>query len=125
MNRVAVMLLVAMAAAGCARPDAGAARAAAEFSAALAGARWGQACALLTERAREGLETGGKACEETIRELRLPGGPPHETLTYGDEARVRLAGDTVFLHRFGDRWRVHGAGCRPRPGLPYQCEIGG
>ncbi len=112
--------------AGCAQQEAGSAQAAATgFYAALAGGRTEQACGLLSERAREGLETGGHACGDAIRELRLPGGQPRDARVFGDEAQVRLAADTVFLHRFGDRWLVHAAGCVPRGSLPYRCEIGG
>ncbi|XVQ89797.1 hypothetical protein ACQP2K_21000 [Microbispora siamensis] len=42
---------------------------------------------------------------------------------WGDEARVRVDGDTLFLHRFPDGWRVRAAGCEPHPEQPYECEV--
>jgi hypothetical protein len=36
---------------------------------------------------------------------------------------VRLARDTVFLHRFPAGWLVRGVGCEPRKNLPYDCEV--
>ncbi|WP_169984440.1 hypothetical protein [Microbispora sp. H10836] len=42
---------------------------------------------------------------------------------WGDEARVRVDGDTLFLHRFPEGRRVRAAGCDPRPGQPHECEV--
>ncbi|MFI6316171.1 hypothetical protein ACIBG8_01555 [Nonomuraea sp. NPDC050556] len=117
--------LLALLVAGCASADPGPARVAGAFSVAVDHGRWEQACGLLSQQARDGVETGGRTCASALEELRLPGGAPREARVFGDEAQVRLAGDTVFLHRFGDLWRVHAAGCEPRAGLPYRCEIGG
>ena len=44
---------------------------------------------------------------------------------WGDTAQVHLAGDTVFLLRFPDGWRVSAAGCTPRGDAPYRCEVRG
>jgi hypothetical protein len=57
--------------------------------------------------------------------LRAPGAVRRVDV-YGRQARVVLAGDTVFLSAFPGGWRVTAAGCAPRPGgQPYQCEIKG
>ena len=33
--------------------------------------------------------------------------------------------DTVFLARFGALWKVTAAGCKLRPGVPYDCAVKG
>ncbi|GAA0382461.1 hypothetical protein Acor_57210 [Acrocarpospora corrugata] len=59
-----------------------------------------KACALLTASAAESLAPAGGACASALLELRLPGaGRAGEVVVWGNEAQVRLAGDTLFLHR--------------------------
>ncbi|UYQ65090.1 hypothetical protein [Streptomyces peucetius] len=41
------------------------------------------------------------------------------------QARAVLTGDTLFLSRFPDGWKVMAAGCTPQQDRPYQCEIKG
>jgi hypothetical protein len=94
-----------------------------QFYATLEGHRGEQACALLAPEAAKGLETGDQTCATAILRLDLPGGEVRGTEVWGDEAQVRLARDTVFLHRFPAGWRVRGAGCEPRENLPYDCEV--
>ncbi|MBG0829969.1 hypothetical protein HS041_19560 [Planomonospora sp. ID67723] len=111
---------------GCASADGPAAeRAVLRFYAAVAGGQGGQACSLLTPEAAEGLRAAGETCEQAVLALALPGGDVTGTRVWGDEAQVRLARDTVFLHRFTQGWLVRGAGCRPRGDLPYDCEVEG
>ena len=46
----------------------------------------------------------------------------------GHSAQVRYSGDTVFLARFDDGWRVTAAGCRrvsTDPAVPYDCAVDG
>jgi hypothetical protein len=38
---------------------------------------------------------------------------------------VRFTGDTIFLAKFPDGWKVRGAGSEPRTELPYDCEVEG
>ncbi|MBB5076152.1 hypothetical protein [Nonomuraea endophytica] len=122
-----LLLLVALVITACSsQRDGEVAQAADGFYAALASGDGARACALLSPRAEEGLEKGGDTCPEVVLDLDLRGGAPlGGPRVYGDEAQVRLAADTVFLHRFADGWRVRAAGCEPRPGLPYRCEIEG
>ena len=44
---------------------------------------------------------------------------------HGDAAQVRFTGDTVFLLRFPDGWRIGAAGCTSRGDAPYDCEVRG
>ena len=39
--------------------------------------------------------------------------------------RCGWTGDTVFLLRFPDGWRVSAAGCTPQGEAPYDCEVQG
>ncbi|GAA0407299.1 hypothetical protein GCM10009530_69430 [Microbispora corallina] len=96
-----------------------AARTAARFLSAAAQGRGQQACDLLTPRAAESVDD----CATEILSMGLRAGAVGDTQVYGDEAQVRVGGDTVFLHRFPGGWRVRAAGCRPRSGQPYECEV--
>ncbi|MFG3442966.1 hypothetical protein ACGF0J_37480 [Nonomuraea sp. NPDC047897] len=110
--------------AGCSVDTAAPARTAERFHTAVAERRDGAACALLAPRTAERLPDPGQTCAEALRAVGLgAGGPVTGVQVWGDEAQVRLAGDTMFLHRFGDGWRVKAAGCKPRGGLPYDCEV--
>ncbi|MEV4749297.1 hypothetical protein AB0K21_23200 [Streptosporangium sp. NPDC049248] len=82
-----------------------------------------RACSLLTPEAAESLSTGGQTCATAVLGLDLPGGRARDAQIWGDEAQVRLTGDTVFLHHFPQGWLVRGAGCRPRGERPYRCEV--
>jgi hypothetical protein len=109
---------------GCSVDTASPARAAERFHAALSAHQETAACALLTRKTAEGLPHSGQSCADALRELGLgPGGPATSVSVWGDDAQVRLAGDTLFLHRFTDGWRVKAAGCRPVRDLPYTCEV--
>ncbi|MFC6580216.1 hypothetical protein [Planomonospora parontospora] len=122
----AVALAAGAASAGCASADREPARSAAEsFYAAVTAGQGGRACALLAPEAAASLRSGGQGCEQAVLELDLPGGAPGGAEVWGDEALVRLARDTVFLHRFPQGWLVRAAGCRPRGALPYSCEVEG
>ncbi|WP_121005165.1 hypothetical protein [Saccharothrix australiensis] len=75
-------------------------------------------CALLTERAREGVDD----CST----VDVPGdGEVLDVEVWGDAARVRTSSDTLFLREVSAGWRVSGAGCDPVPDRPYTCEVGG
>ena len=119
-----VTAALAMCLTGCASTEGIAVEQAANrFSTALADRNWEQACALLAPVAAESLQAGGRTCAAAIRDLDLPGGRVLRAEVWGDEAQVRLARDTVFLHRFPAGWLVRGAGCEPRENRPYDCEV--
>ncbi|OKJ95185.1 hypothetical protein AMK26_31935 [Streptomyces sp. CB03234] len=88
-------------------------------------------CAALAPATREELEHSAETrCEQAIGraidERELPAaGAVRGVDVYGDQARVVLERDTVFLSHFPAGWKVTAAGCRPRPERPYQCEIKG
>ncbi|TDD21420.1 hypothetical protein [Nonomuraea diastatica] len=119
-----VPALAVLAVAGCAVDTASPVRAAERFHAAIAGRQEESACAMLARRTADKLPAPGQTCADALREAKLgPGGQPTSVSVWGDEAQVRLAGDTLFLRRFSDGWRVRAAGCRPVPDLPYECEV--
>lgn len=120
-----VLLLTACAAA--AEDDA--ARAADAFAADLRDDP-GAACDLLAPRTRADLEDRqGSGCSEALPAagLRDPGRRVDVTVA-GQSAMVRFGGDTVFLARFHDGWRVVAAGCERRStdsADPYDCAVEG
>lgn len=83
------------------------------------------ACRELAPRARDSLARGGDSCEGALPSVRLPGDPVGTVAVWSDEAQVKTAGDTVFLHDFSTGWLVTGAGCRPENEQVYRCEVGG
>lgn len=106
--------------------DAAAAAAADAFVDAVAARNGGAACALLTDRARESVESFGRVCAQVVTQLPADPGPVEKVEVWGDAAQVRFAGEVLFLSRFDDGWRIHAAGCTPRPGdAPYRCELEG
>ena len=82
------------------------------------------ACTLLTDDARHDAETFGRSCAAGLATLPDPGAV-QQVEVWGDTAQVHLAGDTVFLLRFPDGWRVSAAGCAPQGDAPYRCEVRG
>lgn len=121
--------IVCLAVTGCATVGerAGAAEAAAAgFEEALMASDTARMCGALAPSAREELETDGP-CERALAELKLAPSPgrAERVDVYGSQARVVFAGDNVFLASFPDGWKVTAAGCTPRTGRPYQCELKG
>ena len=84
-----------------------------QFASAVARHDGEAACALLTDDARRDTETFGRSCAAQLADLPDPGAV-QQVEVWSDAAQVRLAGDTVFLLRFPDGWRVSAAGCAPR-----------
>ena len=74
------------------------------------------ACALLAPTTRSELEQStGKECAVAIlEEAPDAGGDGGDVQVFGVMAQVRWDGDTVFLTRMPDGWRVLAAGCVPR-----------
>ncbi|TNY35872.1 hypothetical protein [Thermomonospora catenispora] len=123
-HAVSALLTVAAVAAACSVRDAGAAEAATALFAAVQRGDGRAACAALSPKAVSSVETGGSRCPERILTLGLRGGPIHDVRVWGDRARLRAGEDTVFLVRLsGLGWKVAAAGCRPRPGRPYDCDV--
>ncbi|GII66064.1 hypothetical protein Skr01_61490 [Sphaerisporangium krabiense] len=131
---------------GCASgQEAGVASAADRFVAAVRGGQGEAACALLAPDTAEAVasdeETG---CAAAILKADLPEGKagssggsaePSEgapsagadgaAQVWGREAQVRVAGDTLFLHRFSKGWLVRAAGCTSQGEKPYRCKVEG
>jgi hypothetical protein len=107
--------------AGCAateRPDVE--RAATDFASGDPTAR----CALLTPATLAAVERDGP-CVAAVGTSVPSGTQVLQTSVWGDEAQVRLSGDTLFLTRIGDGWKVAAAGCAPNGDLPYECRVEG
>ncbi len=86
-----------------------------------------QACALLAPRTLDELEKSERtSCAQAVIEEQLPTGDAVRRVdVYGDQARVVLTVDTLFLAHFPSGWKVTAAGCAPRPEQPYDCTIKG
>jgi hypothetical protein len=128
--RAVVVALLAVALAGCGgdveRAEAG--EAADAFTAAgttdpAAG------CERLAPRTVQSLEEDGKPCSQALVDAGLPAaGARRAVEVAGHSAQVRYAGDTVFLARFDDGWRVTAAGCERTSAddaVPYDCSVEG
>ncbi|MEV7802801.1 hypothetical protein AB0O28_07620 [Microbispora sp. NPDC088329] len=122
---VVCLAATALVSTGCASLDDAAVTTTAErFLSAAGQGQGGQACLLLAPRAAESLDD----CDKQIVSVGLRVGAVRGVDIWGDEARVRVDGDTIFLHRFPDGWRVRAAGCESRPDQsytqqPYDCEV--
>jgi hypothetical protein len=122
--RMPLVLVLVVLVAGCSVDMAEPARAAERFRAAVASQQDQAACAMLARKTAEKLPDTGQTCGEALRELNLgDAGRVTEVSVWGDTAQVRMAGDTLFLQRYTDGWRIKAAGCEPVPDLPYDCEV--
>jgi hypothetical protein len=85
------------------------------------------ACALLAPATRQQLEDQDGPCASSLPDQNLPqASGPGAAEVYGKDAIVRLHGDTLFLARFDDGWRVTAAGCLPAgQDKPYTCTVKG
>jgi hypothetical protein len=86
-----------------------------------------EACALLAPQTRSELvQSAQRGCPRAVVAEDIPeAGEVRSSDRFGTQAQVRLAGDTVFLGRFSDGWRVVAASCTPRQLLPYDCQVKG
>jgi hypothetical protein len=83
-------------------------------------------CRLLTPAAAESAATGHETCTQAVGQLDLPGrGPVGVVQVWSDQAQVRTRGDTLFLTRLSDGWRVNAAGCQEQGDKPYDCDVEG
>jgi hypothetical protein len=97
------------------------------FNDALAAGEGAAACDVLTPSTRDELEQStGKACSEAVLEEPIPAViGAGEVAVFGTMAQVDYAGDTVFLTRMPDGWKILAAGCAPRATGPYDCTLKG
>lgn len=82
------------------------------------------ACELLAPKTLQEVDSEG-ACATVLTDSAPQAAPRFRSVeVYGTNAMARFEGDTVFLARFRDGWRVTAARCQPDgPKRPYQCEI--
>ncbi|GGM99591.1 hypothetical protein GCM10009721_28290 [Terrabacter tumescens] len=87
----------------------------------------GTACDLLAPGTRQELEDQDGPCPTALPDQNLPrASGPGEAEVYGKDAIVRLSGDTIFLARFDEGWRVTAAGCVDAgKDKPYSCSVKG
>jgi hypothetical protein len=85
------------------------------------------ACALLVPATRDELEqSSGQECAAAIlEEVPLAHGDGGIVEVYDTMAQVRWDGDTAFLARLPDGWRVLAVACTPRDVGPYDCRVKG
>lgn len=100
---------------------------AAEFYTAVADGDGAAACVLLAPATRSELEqSSGQSCDQAIGSEGLPTvGDPIEVAAFGTSGWVRFDGETAFLSRFTEGWRVIAAGCTARDERPHDCKITG
>ena len=116
---------------GCGGVDRGAAtEAAGQFYAAVRQRDGDAACALLNPSTRSELEqSAGKPCPAAVLEEDIPApNGPGATVVFGTMAQVRYPGETAFLTRSGQGWRVLAVSCGDRPEgpeRPYHCQVKG
>jgi len=96
------------------------------FQAALRDRNSQAACNLLSTRTLQALEsTSRQPCGAALAALALPTDPADSIEVWGDNAQLRAPSGVVFLAKFRTGWKVTAAGCRPRPDLPYDCDLEG
>jgi hypothetical protein len=112
---------------GCVPSGQAAARQAGDaFQASLAARNAPAACALLSEKVRDDLESSDRqSCSTALSRLPLPTGATRSIQVWGDAAQIRLTSGVLFLAKFTTGWKITAAGCVPRPELPYRCDLGG
>lgn len=115
---------------GCAGSSPGTSEAAStalDFHRALDSGDYPRACGLLIPAAVEKLETGAPGtCAEKLEQLDVPvAASVQDSASYGRNAQVVMDGDTLFLARSGEGWKITAAGCTARGERPYDCEVEG
>jgi hypothetical protein len=80
------------------------------------------ACGLLSPDVRESLDN----CPQALAEADLPEAAGAATAqVFGQNGIVSWPSETVFVSRFPGGWKVIAAGCEPRAGKPYDCQVSG
>lgn len=83
-------------------------------------------CQMLAPATVSALEARrAESCVQAMAQLSLPKGAVQASTVWGDQAQVRLVGDTVFLTRTSAGWKVTAAGCRSQGDAPYACRLEG
>jgi hypothetical protein len=126
-----VPLLICLATAGCGQSDDRAAvRSVSDrFFASVDSGDGEAACAELSADARTELEgQEQRECRVAVTHLRLEGGAPAHIEVYLTNAKVDLpGGESAFLDRTQQGWRLSAIGCKPQRGRPadrpYDCEL--
>ncbi|MGK5448184.1 hypothetical protein [Streptomyces radiopugnans] len=105
----------------------GASGAAVSFAEAVQAGDGAAMCAVLARETKQELERSERTtCDEAVVKQQLATiGPVRETDVHGRQAMVKLKGDTLFLSEMTGGWKITAAGCTPRPGQPYQCQVKG
>jgi hypothetical protein len=97
-----------------------------QVASAFAGADPPVRCQMLAPATVSALEAQrAESCVQAMSQLSLPRGAVVSSTVSGDQARVRLVGDTVFLTRTSTGWKVTAAGCRSRGEARYACRLEG
>jgi hypothetical protein len=125
------IVLVCLLSAGCGRSDDRAdVRSVTErFFAAVEAGDGEAACLELDADTRSQLESQEERdCREAVTELQLDGGAPTRVEVYVTNAKVDLAGgQSAFLGRTDDGWRLSAIGCEPQADKPadrpFDCEV--
>lgn len=102
-----------------------------DFYAAVRNDQGAAACNLLSEAAAKQLESQtGQSCRGVITRLDYAGGRTEvaDVQIAATQAKVLLAnGETMFLNRRSDGWRLTGVACKPEEGKPrdrpMDCEV--
>jgi hypothetical protein len=83
------------------------------------------ACALLAPATRAEVESASeKPCAVGLLEEKLPTvGDVRGVSVSGDQAQVRMRGDTVFVAEFPEGWQVVAVGCARVVDKPYDCLV--
>jgi hypothetical protein len=100
---------------------------AADFYAAVAAQDGEGACALLSPTTRSEVEqSSGSPCAEGLLEEDIPEvAAPEAVSVFGAMGQVRYVGDTAYLARYRDGWRVLAVACTPKPVRPDDCRVEG
>ncbi|OXM55000.1 hypothetical protein [Amycolatopsis alba] len=97
--------------------------AAGRFIGAVASGGQRSACALLAPRTRESWRP--EICEHGLATAKIPVGASETVSVWSEEAQVKTARDTLFLHESSTGWLITDAGCHHRNEQVYDCAVGG
>jgi hypothetical protein len=121
--RAAVVVAAAVSLCGCADLEQ---RQAEQVASAFAAADPSARCQMLAPATVAAIEAQwGQPCAQAAAQVELPRGAVQSSTVWGDQAQVHLVGDTVFLTKTGNGWKVTAAGCRSRGDAPYACRMEG
>jgi hypothetical protein len=98
------------------------------FEAAIQAKDGGAACAQLSDDTQSKLEgSEKKPCEQAVLSVQLkPSRAVADASVWVTGAQVKLHGDTLFLDKTPQGWKISAAGCKPKSAdEPYDCELEG